>query len=172
MKNFILTLVICFSIHNTMKAQLATTDPGSYAYYAQLATQGIQSISIATEQLEEVKEAADKLQKVSSAVKQGELAYAIVNNLKQCASTIKSFDKNLDKVRSDSRKTSLRIQAGSLIKDLDVLSSIQNEVLTDGFFEMKDSERIILLLNVYDRSKESLKQLQLLESSIKRSQPF
>lgn len=172
MKNFILTLVICFSIHNTMKAQLSTTDPGSYAYYAQLAAQGIESIGIATEQLEQVKEAADKLKKVSSVVKQGELAYAIVNNLKECASTIKGFDKELDRVRSDRKKTSLRIQAGSLIKDLDVLSSIQNEVLTDGFFEMGDSERITLLLNVYDRSKESLKELQLLSSTIRRSQPF
>lgn len=172
MKNLLLTLVICFSINKTITAQVVTTDPGSYAYYAQLAVNGIQSISIATEKLEHVKKAADKLQKVSSAVKQGELAYAIVNNLKECAEIIKSYDRALEKVRSEKKKRKLRIHIGSAIKDLEVLSTIQNEVLKDGFFEMGDSERITLLLNVYDRSKESLKELQLLSSTIRRSQPF
>ncbi|MEM6734642.1 MAG: hypothetical protein AAF620_01110 [Bacteroidota bacterium] len=142
---FFLTL-IAIQLHAQLPATVVS-DPKSYGFYAEQVAQGAETVSAVNQQIDLLTDVKEKLEKVSNAVKQARLLRNIIGmGTRLKTKTEANFNLISDTdLFSPSELRALFESTNIILSAMERTTKIANDVLSDGFFNMSDAERIEML---------------------------
>ena len=171
MKNLKMIILLC--ITNFVFAQVSpgpqiVTDPGNKAELIKTVDNTLKTLKISKESLELAKESLDKAKKINSVIRQSQITLQITENIKETYSSLQKIPGYMEGISNLRIRKNLVGHMNNIIIDITVFQDVLSNVLTDNILTMQDSERLEVLISLYDKSKVILEKSQDLNKLILR----
>lgn len=164
--NTIVLLLITNFVFSQTPAQVVT-DPGNNAQLVKTVENTLKTLKVSKENLAMAKEAIEAAKKVNSAVKSSKMALQIIDNLRTTYDNLSSVPNLMEDIKNPTIRKNLVKHCNELFIDIDVFQDTATNVLTDQILKMEDSERLTVLMGLYDKSKDVLAKSDRLNKLIK-----
>jgi hypothetical protein len=150
----IIFLIVVTLFGSQIYAQQVVHDPAANASLTQSVQQGLQSLQLSNEQLTIAKKGLESMDKVNKLLKQTKLVGSIKDNLEITYINLEGSSNKIKKIKFKALNDKLMKMTKDLVIDVDVFKDLLMDVLKDDVLKMNDSERMELLMKLFDRSKE------------------
>lgn len=171
-------ILALFIITNTCYSQIPTgtpgtpqvvTDPGNNAQLVKTVDNTLRTLKISKESLDITKKALEAAKKVNNALQSSKMTIQITDNLRDTYNNLSEVPDLMDGIKNPTIRKNLVKQCNELFIDIDVFQDTVSNVLTDNILSMEDSDRLSILLNLYEKSKDILSKSERLNKIIKVS---
>lgn len=172
-------ILALFIITNTCYSQIPTgtpgtpqvvTDPGNNAQLVKTVDNTLRTLKISKESLDITKKALEAAKKVNNALQSSKMTIQIIDNLRDTYNNLSEVPDLMDGIKTNPTiRKNLVKQCNELFIDIDVFQDTVSNVLTDNILSMGDSDRLSILLNLYEKSKDILSKSERLNKIIKAS---
>ena len=165
------TLLLLFVFAYTIQAQFAVTDPGAYAYHAQMVQSNVSILTKAKESIQQAQQTYEEAREQTTLLTDARDAVTKINNtlndLNKVKKTIyyqKIAINNADNAIEFCRKSDqfskdemdmIIYNFTELLTASNNTISLLNNVLKNGVFKMTDAERIEMINKLNQQSKET-----------------
>lgn len=150
---FALLFFVNFCFSQVPAGAQIVTDPSNNVQLVKTVENTLQTLKISKENLEIVKKGLETAKKVNNALQSSKITVQITDNLKIIYENMSDLPNLMDDIKNPTIRKNLIKNSNDLFIDIEVFQELSASVLTDNILSMSDSERLEMLLNIYDRSK-------------------
>lgn len=145
------------------------TDPGNNAQLVKTVDNTLRTLKISKETLDMTKKALETAKKVNNIISSSKMTIQISDNLRDTYGNLTEVPDLMVVIKNPTIRKNLVKQCNDLFIDINVFQDTVGNVLTDNILSMSDYDRLNMLMQLYESSKDLLLKSERLNKIIKAS---